>query len=83
MRSVKTECDSCGGTGVYSGFLERESEGIVCVSCSGTGCETIYYTPFTKQKIASNIKTVWSRRGAAAGGESSITYVEFKKGVRP
>jgi len=85
---VKSECDSCGGTGVYQGFCEAKGEAVVCLRCGGTGCATIYYTPFEKRKNRRGINIVRLSRGGflatgvGAVGES-ITYAEFKKGQMP
>jgi len=84
---VKAECGACGGTGVYSGFAEAAGVGVVCRQCGGTGCHEIQYTPFTKRKRRSGIKTMQVSQGtfiASCGpvGEG-ITYDEFLKGKMP
>jgi len=85
---VNTECDSCGGTGVYHGFCEAEGEAVVCLRCDGTGCAKIYYMPFTKRKNRRGINTIRLSRGGflatdVGGFGDSITYTEFKKGKMP
>ena len=55
---IKTLCDSCGGTGLYSGFAEPKGVAVICKVCGGTGCELISYIPFKKQKRKRNIHTV-------------------------
>lgn len=91
MDNVKAECSSCSATGIYSGMCEAKGTAVICITCNGTGCETIRYTPFVKRRGRRGIKTVsfsvagraalaW--RGDGAVGRS-ISYSEFKKGVRP
>jgi len=88
IKSVKAECTSCGATGVYSGFCEARGEAVVCLRCSGTGCEVVRYTPFTKRRNRKGIETVSNSRGGfiatgvgAVG--ASISYSSFKKGEMP
>jgi hypothetical protein len=59
--SLKIECRSCGGTGIYKGMAERGSAGVICKTCSGTGCEelNISYTPFTHRVITDKVKRVY------------------------
>jgi hypothetical protein len=85
---IKIECRSCRATGLYSGFAEPKGTAVVCLACRGSGAETLDYTPFTKRKAKSGIKTVSLSRGSlivtgvgAVGG--SITYAEFQKGKVP
>ena len=47
MKTVKTQCASCGGTGLYQGMCEKPNEPVVCLSCNGTGCHEISYEPYT------------------------------------
>ncbi len=85
---VKIECRSCCATGLYKGFAEPKGTAVVCLSCSGSGEETIQYTPFTKRKGKQGIKIVnLSRGGLLVTGVGavgkSITYAEFQRGVLP
>ena len=86
--SIQTECSSCGGTGVYKGFAEPAGVGVVCVTCDGTGCRTIEYTPFTKMNKRKDVREVRRSRGTlivtgvGPTGES-VTYEEFLSGKRP
>lgn len=86
MATVKAECKSCSGTGVYKGFAEPEGVGVVCLQCSGTGCDEISYTPFTERKRRKGIRVV--RQGSflatgvgPVGGE--VSYEEFLNGRMP
>jgi hypothetical protein len=85
---VLAECHSCSGTGLYSGMCEPRGTAVVCLTCSGTGCEKIRYVPFTSRKGKRGIKTVSNSRGSfiatgvgAVG--NSISYEEFSRGVLP
>jgi hypothetical protein len=88
METVKAQCDSCGGTGIYRGFAEPTGVGVVCVNCQGTGCRKISYKPFTERKERRDVQTV--RRSAGTflatgvgptGGQ--VTYDEFLRGKMP
>jgi len=87
-KEVKAECTACGATGVYSGFCEPEGTAVVCIRCSGTGCQIISYVPFESRRRRKGIKTVsQSRGGFIATGVGAtgkpITYSEFLKGKMP
>lgn len=70
MESVKAECDSCGGTGVYCGFAER-GVGVVCSSCRGTGESLIKYKPFAGRHKTNKAPIVFQRNmGRVLGPES-------------
>lgn len=86
--TVKAECSSCSGTGLYSGICEGPGVAVICLTCNGTGCEEIMYKPFVGRTGRRDIKIVRLSRGRfiATGvgptGES-ISYKDFIKGVRP
>jgi hypothetical protein len=87
-QSVKAECNSCKGTGLYHGFCEANGEAVVCLGCDGTGCATITYTPFTKRHGKRGIKVVRRSRGTfiatgVGGHGESVTYAEFQEGKMP
>ena len=89
MKTVLAQCGSCGGTGLYRGFAEREGEPVVCLSCQGTGAQDIRYTPFTGRINKRGVKCVRISRGAfiatGVGGKdgSEMTYEEFKRRFTP
>lgn len=87
MQTIKIECSSCGGTGLYAGFAEPQGEAVVCLRCSGTGWEEFSYKPFTTRKPRSDIKYVRRSRGTTILGcgptGSCITYAEFQNGKLP
>lgn len=58
MATIKTECGDCGGTGLYSGFMEAKGEAVVCVGCRGSGCKEISYRPFERRKGRRGISRV-------------------------
>ena len=61
MITIKRQCESCGGTGLYSGMGECKGAAVVCHTCNGTGCEVVQIknTPFTGRKKKVGIKTVY------------------------
>ena len=83
MKSVLAECDSCGGTGLYEGMCERKGEPVVCLSCNGTGCNTIHFKPFERRRGKRGVKVVRVSRGGfiatGVGGipSTEMTYQEF------
>lgn len=86
--TVKTECSSCSGTGLYRGFAEPPGVAVICVNCDGTGCQEILYTPFSCRKKRYDVQTVQRTRGTLVfagvgptGG--TISYQEFLQGKKP
>jgi hypothetical protein len=92
-KMIEVECGSCGGTGLYSGLCEGKGRAVICIRCSGTGCqklETAYgnYTPFTGRKRRSDIQRVFRGGGTmifmGAGPKGAgISYEQFWNGVMP
>jgi len=88
METIKAECSSCSGTGIYHGMAEREGTGVVCLQCDGAGGKEIKYTPFTGRKRRDDVRTVSRSRGTfiatgvGAAGQS-IRYEEFLAGKMP
>lgn len=87
-QTVKAECGSCRGTGLYQGFAEPEGTAVICVECDGSGCSTISYTPFTKRKERTGVTKISQSRGSFVGSGvgargGSISYAEFKAGKMP
>jgi len=84
---VKTECGSCGGTGLYRGMAEPKGVAVVCLRCGGTGCSEIEYMPFTERKRRDDVETVRLSRGSfilsCGPVGSSVTYAEFLAGKMP
>ena len=89
MNTILAECSSCGGTGLYRGFAEREGEPVVCITCEGTGAEKISYRPFTGRKHKKGVKCVRMSRGSfiatGIGGieRTEMTYNEFLQKFQP
>jgi len=87
MQSVKAECGSCGGTGLYRGFAEPKGVAVVCLDCSGTGCREIKYEPFSERKPQNDVQTVRLSKGASilncGPTGRSVSYEEFACGKLP
>ena len=82
MNIIDIECSACQGTGLYHGFAEPPGVGVICVKCVGTGKVEFRYTPFTKRKTRTDIRTVQHSRGSFIGTGvgpvgPSLTYQEF------
>lgn len=58
--SYVAECPQCRGTGLYTGFAERDGAAVVCKGCEGTGriVQTIHFEDFTGRKQKAGIKRV-------------------------
>lgn len=84
---VEVECTPCGGTGLYRGFAEAPGEPVICMNCSGTGCCTLSYIPFTGRKHKQGVTMVRMSRGSfigtGVGGVSGteMSYDEFKRKI--
>lgn len=80
--TIEIECSSCGGTGVYCGFMEPKGTGVVCIDCNGTGKAYFTYHPFERKKAKRGVQTIYLSGGKLfiAGGPrgNGIPYKEFK-----
>ena len=73
--SIKINCKSCGGTGLYIGMAERNGAAAVCSTCSGTGYTDFNYTPFTKKETRKDVKRVFEGSfGYVHSSENIITH---------
>lgn len=85
MKTIKSECADCSGTGVYSGMCEGKGHAVICLGCDGTGNALITYKPFSGRKKTRGIKTVSLSRGrfiltgVGSVGEK-VSYKEFLAG---
>lgn len=84
MKSVKQECESCGGSGLYSGFMEKPGEAVICLSCGGKGWYEHRYREFTGRKKKRGIKSIKISAGrfiatGVGGVGKTMTYKEFEK----
>jgi hypothetical protein len=80
MPYIKTECESCGGTGLYVGFAEAPGTAAMCATCDGTGCNTIQYKEWSGRRKGRRgikfVKRAWNRG-------DPVTYEEFAAGKKP
>lgn len=82
MITVTCECDACGGTGLYSGFMEADGEAVICVRCGGKGCQTAKLREFTGRKRKNGIKKIRAGSGLIIDNPKDakwISYNDFKK----
>lgn len=78
QKSVKHECNSCGGTGLYVGFAERDGAAVVCSSCNGKGWEEFFYTEFTERKLKEGVTRVFQTNvGVLIGQNSTFKLSDF------
>jgi len=78
------ECTSCSGTGLYQGMCEGRGRAVVCITCYGTGRESIVYKPFSGRRRLRGVQQIGLSAGrliAAGAGASRypMTYAEFVK----
>lgn len=86
MPTLKAECRSCSGTGLYSGMCEGKGKAVICGTCEGTGCEQICYRQYVGRVRRRDIKTVKASAGPSlitglGGIGSEMTYKEFLDNV--
>ena len=78
--AIVQECDSCGGTGLYSGLCEGKGKAVICSSCQGKGWFEYSYKPFKKRHKKKGIESIRLKRDYFIGEtESFMTYSEFEK----
>lgn len=80
------ECQSCNGTGVYTGIGERDGACVICTKCNGTGkyMYTFQYNDFTRRKVRKDVKRVFIKGYGYCVGTKPITldngvFVDFSK----
>ena len=82
---VKYECPSCGGSGLYCGFMEGPGQAVVCVSCEGTGRVVDEFKPFTGRKKKHGVKTIRFGSGYVVDNtkkEVWFSYKEFEQQIK-
>lgn len=83
-KTIKQECPSCHGTGLYSGFCEGPGKAVVCHGCNGRGWNHYTYTEFTGRKHKRGIRIIQESRGSliigpmGGGDNPEMTYKEFE-----
>ena len=77
---IQIECQSCKGTGLYSGFAENKGVAVVCNKCDGTGSYfyTCSYNDFTGRKPKKGIKRVYL---SGMGYEIGLGKINFSNGI--
>lgn len=70
MKSIRIECPSCKGTGLYKGISERDNCAVICYNCNGKGFVDYKYNDFNGRKRRPDIERVF---------ESSCGYVLSSK----
>lgn len=74
------KCDSCKATGIYTGLGERDSFGVVCHSCKGTGKvhRIIKYEDFNGRRRKKGLKRVLKvNPGICCGTGGDLTLESF------
>lgn len=73
MRTIKAECEACGGSGLYACFVEHHQAYIICGHCNGSGFRKLQYKPFKMRRIMPNVELVRLENG------EWISYQDFLK----
>lgn len=71
---VKGKCQSCKGSGLYSGMGERNGSAVVCHNCKGTGCYefTHKYEEFeSRTEVEGDVKRVFQENPGICIGTGS------------
>lgn len=73
-------CQSCNGTGLYSGMCERDGCAVICYNCNGTGKfkYVFSYEEFKEQKMKRGIKRVFQRTCGFVHGPNDVKTEEGK-----
>lgn len=79
MITIKIECSSCKGTGLYKGVAERGGAAVVCHSCNGTGESTFSYNEFTGRKTKGGINRVYQGSFGYCIGDTDIVTDDEKE----
>lgn len=83
-QQIEIECPECSATGLYSGFMERTGEYVICARCGGTGKQTLSYTPFTCRKGRRGVEKVRGGSGMILDDTRNakwFSYAEFKQKI--
>lgn len=76
--TVKHECGSCRGTGLYSGMGESEGAAIVCHHCKGLGFRVSEFIEFTGRKELPNVVRVYQANpGIKIGAGNGFELEDF------
>ena len=95
--TVKIECTSCSGTGLYKGAMERDACAVICSTCGGTGMQEFTYTPFSGRKEATGIRRVFEASFGFIHSDQDVrthhreihfskfgaSYEDWKRGIAP
>lgn len=86
FKTITHECESCSGTGLYSGFAEPKGTAVICLSCGGQGWVQTRYREFTGRKKKAGIKSIRASAGGllatgVGGVGAAMTYAEFEKQI--
>lgn len=50
MATITEQCQTCAGTGLYTGLAEKLGAAVICKTCKGKGAISHTYIPFTGRK---------------------------------
>lgn len=75
---IKHECSVCHGTGLYSGYAERNGAAVVCQRCDGKGWEESVFAPFTGRKPKAGVTRVFlTNPGICIGSSNGYVLEDF------
>jgi hypothetical protein len=79
MPTLKIECRSCGGTGLYRGSSEWGDCAVVCMHCSGTGGVIYGYEQFEGRRPAEHVKRVFKAVAGAKHTHKDAEGIRFSR----
>lgn len=80
VQKIECACESCGATGLYVGYAERNGAAVVCHTCDGTGKVTrkIEWDEFDGRKTRRGIKRVFGVNPGIGIGENKEMGLKLK-----
>lgn len=76
--TMKVECPSCNGTGLYQGFMERMDEAVICTSCNGTGAKDLVFTRFSVRRRKNGILKIRAGSGTILDNPEQATWISYE-----
>ena len=77
-KTIKIQCPSCRGTGLYQGMGERGGACVICFDCKGSGHTTYTYNEFTGRKTFSKCKRVYKGNMGYVISDTDVTTDDGK-----
>ncbi|MCK5610744.1 hypothetical protein KAR91_53215 [Candidatus Pacearchaeota archaeon] len=80
MITINIKCQTCNGTGLYSGTGERGKCAVVCNLCKGKGCVDFRYEEFAKREKRYGVVRVFESSHGFVHSHEDKNGIKFSKG---